>query len=58
MECEECQKETGVLTTDASTVAGIMLHDILIAVSIFLVSFYGLNSFRQALPQFMQVVTF
>jgi len=33
-----------------------MLHDILIAASIFfLVFFYGLNSFCQALPQFMQV---
>jgi len=59
MECEEGQKETGVLTADDSTGAGIMLHVILIVASIFfLVSFYGLDSLCQALPRFMQAAAF
>ena len=59
MECEQCQKETGVLNTDVSTVDEIMLQDILIpARHSFFVSFYGLNSFGQQLPQFLQVMTF
>jgi len=59
MECEQCQKESCVLTTDVSTVAGIMLHDILIPARhyFFLFFFYGWNRFCQALPQFMQVMT-
>ena len=46
MECEQCQKETGVLNTDVSTVDEIMLQDILIPVRHFFCFLLWTEQFR------------